>query len=268
MTRARALKTAIRARVAKTGERYTTARRHVLRDLSRPEVAAPPAPAPAAKARGGLSDAKTREKTGHGLDHWFAVLDRFGGPEKGHTALARHLYDAHGVPGWYSQGITVAYERGRGVRDVNQRCDGEYEVSVSKVVNAPAADVVRALSEPRLRRRWSGGTDAGLVKALSTALDGTGGKGIVVRPDGLGRFRYKWGATTVQLYLIPKPGKVSVVATNSKLADAAMVVARRATWRAALEGLATMFPAASRETGSTVTGSAGRGGTPPSPRRS
>src|SRR5687768_16974947 len=54
MTRARALKTAIRARVAKTGERYTTARRHVLRDLSRPEVAAPPAPAPAAKARGGL----------------------------------------------------------------------------------------------------------------------------------------------------------------------------------------------------------------------
>ena len=30
MTRARALKSVIRARVAKTGERYTTARRHVL----------------------------------------------------------------------------------------------------------------------------------------------------------------------------------------------------------------------------------------------
>ena len=34
MTRARALKHTIRARAAKTGERYTTARRHVLRELN------------------------------------------------------------------------------------------------------------------------------------------------------------------------------------------------------------------------------------------
>jgi hypothetical protein len=257
MTRARALKAVIRARAAKTGERYTTARRHVLKDISRPGAGAhpaapPPEPATAAlppgaqhagkaKTRGGVSDAKAREKTGHGLDHWFAVLDRFGGPGKGHTALARHLYDGHGVPGWYSQGITVAYERARGVRDVNQRCDGEYEVSVSKVMNAPTADVVKALSDPRVRRRWSGGTDADLLEALSAALDRRSGKPIVVRPDGLGRFRYKWGGTTVQLYLVPKAGKVSVVATNSKLAGAAMVEARRAIWRAALEGLAGMF---------------------------
>ena len=33
MTRARALKEVIRARAAKTGERYTTARRHVLNEL-------------------------------------------------------------------------------------------------------------------------------------------------------------------------------------------------------------------------------------------
>jgi hypothetical protein len=61
----------------------------------------------------------------------------------------------------------------------------------------------------------------------------------VVRPDGQGRFRYKWGDTTVQLYLYPKPGdKVSLVATNSKLADGAMVEERRALWRTALNGLA------------------------------
>ncbi|HEX7779978.1 MAG TPA: hypothetical protein VF424_12085 [Vicinamibacterales bacterium] len=66
----------------------------------------------------------SRAKTGRGLDHWFEVLDRFGAVEKGHTAAARHLYDAHGVDGWYAQGITVAYERARGVRGVNQRRDG------------------------------------------------------------------------------------------------------------------------------------------------
>jgi hypothetical protein len=66
------------------------------------------------------------------LDHRFDVLDRFGGSGKGHTALARHLYEDHSVPGWHSQGITVAYERERGVRAVNQRCDGEYEVSARR----------------------------------------------------------------------------------------------------------------------------------------
>lgn len=241
MTRARALKAVIRARAAKTGERYTTARRHVLREVAsrspRPEPPVPTPPAPSSK--GVLSDAKTREKTGHGLDHWFAVLDRFGGPAKGHTALARHLYDGHGVPGWHSQGITVAYERARGVRDVNQRCDGEYEVSVSKTVNGAIGDIVKALSSPRRRARWSAGTDAELVKSLAAGVRGTGSKGIVVRPDGLGRFRYKWGDTVVQMYMVPKPGgKVSLVASNSKLANSGMVETRRALWRATLDALA------------------------------
>ena len=49
MTRARTLKQVIRARAAKTGERYTTARRHVLNDLrTQPEavVRFPNTPAP------------------------------------------------------------------------------------------------------------------------------------------------------------------------------------------------------------------------------
>jgi len=240
MTRARALKTIIRARAAKTGERYTTARRHVLKELAlRPAPAAAP---PASPSKGGLSDAKTREKTGHGLDHWFAVLDRFGGPGKGHTALARHLYDDHGVPGWHSQGITVAYERARGVRNVNQRCDGEYEVSVSKTVHATTADVVKALTDPRRRKRWSTEAETGLAKALGATAGAKRSKGVVVRPDGLGRFRYKWSDSVVQMYLVPKPGgKVSIVVTNSKLTDGAMVEARRTLWRTALTRLAALF---------------------------
>jgi len=64
----------------------------------------------------------------------------------------------------------------------------------------------------------------------------------VVRPDGQGRFRYKWGGRTVQLYLLPTSGgKVSVVAPNSKLADGSMVEERRALWRAALNALAQLL---------------------------
>src|SRR5688500_16342515 len=75
MTRARALKQLIRDRAAKTGERYTTARRHVLRVLPARAPVAPPAPpirpAKPASTKGGLSDAKAIEKTGHDLAHWF-----------------------------------------------------------------------------------------------------------------------------------------------------------------------------------------------------
>jgi hypothetical protein len=249
MTRARALKQVIRARVAKTGERYTTARRMVLKTVPGTAVSPRPAVSPAApgpatrtavKPKGSISDAKFREKTGHGLDHWFQVLDRFGAVEKGHTAAARHLYEAHGVEGWYAQGITVAYERARGVRGANQRCDGAYEVSVSKVMTGDARRVIETISDPRTRRRFTG-VDGALVEALFNALDSGSSKGFVVRPDGLGRFRYKWGETTVQLYLQPKAGgKVSVVATNMKLTGAAMVDERRALWRTALDRLAKL----------------------------
>jgi hypothetical protein len=113
-----------------------------------------------------------------------------------------------------------------------------YEVSVSKVVVAKTADVINAFASTR-RRRWMKGVDPQLVSALAAAVDSPGSKGFVVRPDGLGRFRYKWGGTTVQFYLIPKAGgKVSVVVTNAKLTGAAMVEERRAQWRTALNALA------------------------------
>ena len=251
MTRARALKQAIRARARKTGERYTTARRHVLKGVLTPVVpAAPPSPASAPRtaaggsSKGSVSERRVLEKTGRGLDHWFDVLDRFGGVEKGHTAAARHLYDAHQVDGWYAQGITVAYERARGVRAVNQRCDGEFEVSVSKVMAVDTKHAIEAFSDARQRRRWSGAADAPLVNALSAALDAGTSKGFVVRPDGQARFRYKWEGTTVQLYLLPKPGgKVSVVVTNTKLPRASMVEERRAQWRVALAAVAAVLAA-------------------------
>jgi len=243
MTRARALKQAIRDRAARTGERYTTARRHVLSAAApRPAPAPPSRPVPPAPARGTVSDAKSVEKTGYGLDHWFAVLDRFGGVEKGHTAAARHLFADHHVPGWYAQGITVAYERARGVRVLNQRGDGQYEVSVSKVMTANTAKVIKAFADPRVRRQWIGGVDRGLAGALTSALTGAASKGFVVRPDGLARFRYKWDGTTVQFYLEPKPGgKTSLVVQHTKLQGPSAVEERRGQWKTAFKAVAALL---------------------------
>jgi hypothetical protein len=52
-----------------------------------------------------------------------------------------------------------------------------------------ARRVIAAISDARTRRRLTG-VDAALVEALWNALDSPSSKGSVVRPDGLGRFRY------------------------------------------------------------------------------
>ena len=234
MTEDRTLKHAIRTRAAKTGESYTAARVHVLKALRKrdPKPApapAPPSPPPAA----GLSDPAVVAKTGHRLDHWFAVLDAFRAGEKGHTATARHLREDHGIPGWHAQGITVAWERARGLRAVNQAASG-FQVAVSKMVPADLETTLAAL-RPASRKAWLAGADPGLRRALEAAL-AAGGKGLVRGPKR-SRVRYKWDGASVELVFEPRGKGTSVVASNTKLKDAKQVAERRAQWRAALDAL-------------------------------
>jgi hypothetical protein len=249
MTRARALKQVIRARAAKTGERYTTARRHVLRELTEPELNEPkgslprvsagkpqaPSPKPLS-TKGGMSDASSIKATGHDLAHWFAVLDKFGAIAQGHTKAAAHLNKDHNISGWHSQGITVAYERARGVRVMNQKCDGGFEVSVSKTMAATPHQLIKAIKKPDA---WSDGVDRDLLRTLGAALKAKTSKGFVIRPDGQARFRYKWNDTTVQFNMYPKgAAKTSFVVGHLDLAGSDAVEASRTKWKAVLGALA------------------------------
>jgi hypothetical protein len=239
MTEAKKLKQAIRARSAKTGESYTAARLQVLkaRQKRKPQrpAATPAKPPRSVAAQPGLGETAVVAKTGHGYEHWFAVLDAFGAGEKGHTAAARHLRDDLGVPGWHSQGITVAYERTRGLRAVNQASTG-FQVAVSKMVPGDMNAVLSALRGP-VRKKWLAGADPALRRALDAAL-AAGAKG-VVRGVKRARVRYKWDATNVELVFEPRATGTSVVAANTRLRDAAQVAERRAQWRVALDALKT-----------------------------
>lgn len=244
MTRAKALKRAIRARAATTGERYTTARRQILKHFEVSKAAAaipatPPPQAAALPAKGSLSDARSIEKTGHDLGHWFALLDGFGGLDKGHAASAAWLHKQYAVPHWYCQSIVVAYERARGTRVVHQRCDGAFEVSVSKVIAASTPALVTAFTDATLRKEWSLDADARLVAVLDASLTAPASKGFMTRPDGRSRFRFKWDDTTVQLNLYPKgPAKASIVVQQTGLRGAGEVERQRGVWKAAFAALA------------------------------
>lgn len=243
MTRSKHLKKTIRERARKTGERYTAARRQVLlaRDRKAGRTAAAPAkPRTAAtpSRRGpGLSEKVVVEKTGHGYDHWFAVLDAFGA-QKGHTAFADHLYSAHGIPGWHAQGIAVAYERARGLRAVNQSSTGKFQVSVSRAVPAAVTRVAQVLSAAAQRKRWLEDADRGLVRALEGAFDGPKPRTVNVRSADLAGLRYKWEKSTVEIRITSKKGGGATIAVgNTDLPDAAAVESHREKWKAALDSL-------------------------------
>jgi len=250
MTLQKKLKKAVRARSQKTGESYTAARRQVLlareKEAESPQQPVdlqppPPAPAPAPHVRkavkGEVSDESARKKTGHGLDHWFAVLDAFDAAAKGHTAAASHLYEKHGVPGWHAQGITVAYERARGLREMHQSCAGDFQVSVSKTVPATVAEVIAALKSGDRRAVWLQSADSGLVRALDAAFSGAKPREVKTKGSDYAWFRFPWDASKVEIRITGKPKGASVAMDSTELAGAEQVEERRAQCRAALEGL-------------------------------
>jgi hypothetical protein len=154
----------VRARMTKTGESYTAARRQLLRKAREPETESPgpTTPTPTTEAAAGIapqeqdlmtSDAAMRRGTGRGHAEWFALLDGWGATEHNHTEIAAWLRDTQGVPGWWSQNITVNYERSRGMRSRHQQRDG-YTISVTKTVAVDVERALAAFTSAPMRRKW------------------------------------------------------------------------------------------------------------------
>ena len=172
MTKQKSFKDRVRARMDKTSESYTTARRQLLaksatdaEGAAATEVEATPATAAAPETaatpvvdvpgvKRPYSDAVILANTGKSWDEWFAVLDRWGAVERPHTEIARWVNQEHGVDGWWAQGVTVAYEQARGLRAPGQRRGGHFEVNASRTVAVPVERLYEAFADPALRERW------------------------------------------------------------------------------------------------------------------
>jgi hypothetical protein len=221
MPRNKDLKRVVRTRMQKTGESYTSARAHVLKKTARRAStkasangrAATAAPDYAAIA--GMSDKAVATKTGHHWEHWVRYLDRAGADTLSHKEIAKFLRDKTEVSGWWAQMITVAYERIKGLREKGQSCRGDYQMSKSKTLPVPVADLYRTFRMLRIRKQWYPDAPwtirtATLNKSIRIGLD-----------DG----------TRVQLYFWDKgPRKSQVSVHHEKLADKAHVERAKDFW--------------------------------------
>jgi hypothetical protein len=241
MTRNKDQKRIIRNRMKKTGESYTAARAQLLskpsRRSARSGTTAAPAPAPAparalapapAPARAltpalvaGMSDEKVMEATGRNWRDWTAVLDAENATTMRHRDVARLVHEKYGVREWWTQMVTVGYERIKGLRDRGQRLGGAYEVSKSKTYNVPIETLFRAWADDSIRRRWMG-----VTAKVRTA---TAPKSI--------RLQWTEGAIIAAWFTAKGPTRSAVALAHTKLASRSAADAAKKEWTARLAEL-------------------------------
>jgi hypothetical protein len=233
------LKRLVRARMQKTGESYTSARANLVRTRSaspRHKVSrtqgleasstAPSIPDYAAMA--GMSDAAVKAKTGCDWAGWVWALDQSGAESMSHRAIAQMVHDTWKVPDWWSQTVTVGYERIKGLREIGQRRSGDYEANRSKTFPVPMTQLFQAFASARTRNRWLDGARPVVRKA-------TAGKSI----------RMTWDdGTSVEVWFVSKgAAKSTAQVAHRKLATREDVDARKVYWGERLGALAELLSA-------------------------
>jgi hypothetical protein len=169
-----------------------------------------------------MTDAAIKERTGKDWAYWFAALDKAGAAKLDHTGIAAILNDKLGVGPWWGQMIAVSYERARGLRAMNQKCDGEFAVSVSKTLPVELGALYRAFADAKARAKW-------MPKGKLEPTSATANK----------YWRAKWnGGARLEVGFYAKgAGKSQVAIQVNKLPGASSVEKERAAWKKAVERL-------------------------------
>lgn len=167
----------------------------------------------------GASDAAVLRATGKTWAQWVAALNRAGAAKRTHTEIARLVHERFGLSGWWSQSVTVGYERLTGRRELHQRPDG-YSVSASKTVAVPLTDLFAAWHDARRRARW-------LPEPVAIRK--------ATPPKSL-RLTWKDGKTILAVGFYPKgKGKAQVALEHPRLKSRAEAAWMQAYWRKALD---------------------------------
>lgn len=225
MTTQKLFKRRVRARMAKTGERYATARTHVDRQRERGALAPASTPdttldlAPALEL---ASDERLTEATGKGWMAWIAILDAWGAQDRTHPATVTYLTDEHAAPAWWRQTITVGYQRARGIRRKHQQADG-FSIYASRTIGVPVEVLFQAFVDDEIRARWlEDGTMAGRS----------------AQPIRVARFEWEGGPTRVMVTFDAKGrAKATAYVTHERLPDPDAGEAAKSAWKDRLAAL-------------------------------
>ena len=218
----------VRARMTRTGESYTAARAQFIRHSATPASSASPADFP---RLAGMSDAAVKAKTGCTWERWVWALDRVKADSWPHREIAKYIHGKYKVSSWWSQTVTVGYERIRGLRAIGQRRDGGFEANKSRTFPVPVSRLYRAFNDRRARSRWIDGVNL-------TVRTATRDRSLrITWPDG----------TSVQAMFYPKGASRSQVQIqHGRLADRRMADSLKRYWGERLDALEELLESAAK----------------------
>jgi hypothetical protein len=163
-----------------------------------------------------------KEKTGCTWERWVNTLDAHGAEQMPHRDIAALVNTKYNIDGWWSQAVTVGYERIKGLRARGQRRDGSYEATKSRTFDVPVTALFDAWADASVRRRWL--TGATVKVRTATA------------PKSM---RLDWAdGGIIAVGFTPKGDSKSVVAvTHTKLPDNATATHLKQFWSEQLDTL-------------------------------
>ena len=231
MTTNKDFKRRVRARMRKTGESYTAARALLLSRptaITTPTVAAPAAPAASSEfARlAGMSDAALKTRTGCTWERWAWALDRVGAHAWPHRTIARHIQETYRLPSWWSQTVTVGYERIKGLRVIGQRRDGGFVATKTRTFAVPVARLYRAFRDGRARPCWL----TGITPTIRTAS-----------PSRSIRMTWPDGGSVEAMFFSRGPSRSQVQIEHGRFDDRAAAQAAKRMWQERLTTLAAVL---------------------------
>lgn len=89
-----------------------------------------------------MDDTPVKNATGRELHEWFATLDDHEARDLPHKDIAQLLSSEYDVPAWWSQNVTVEYEKHIGRRETGQTQSGDYEATATKTLPGTMDEVL------------------------------------------------------------------------------------------------------------------------------
>jgi hypothetical protein len=216
MTVHKDFKRLVRTRMQKTGESYTAARAHFLKQKT---VAVSPPTIDYPKLAG-RSDATIKQNTGCTWERWVRALDHAKAHTWPHRDIARYVQEKYKVDGWWAQSVTVGYERIKGLRAIGQRRSGAFEASKSRTFPVPLARLYRAFRDARTRARWLPGVKLTVRSAT---------------PEKYMRITWPDESSVAVGFLSKGAGKSQVAIQHEKLPDQAAATRSKQYWAERLD---------------------------------
>ena len=183
------------------------------------------------------------EKTGRSRAEWFAILDRFDCRTKGHTRAASLLMKRHRVSPWWSQAITVDYERARGIRSLGEREDG-FALTVQRALAVPSTRAWEALVDAAEVTAWRTTKQQQRFRLGGRWRNADGSRGAFERSVAGRYLRFTWNdprrapGSLIEIELVVRgEDRSTVKLTHRRIRSAEEREDLRAHWSWALDSL-------------------------------